>query len=214
MADTNVVRPGDPAPTSEEGAEMNEKARLAQELREVIATALSVGDHIAVDANGGGKVPHFNAPNWSSMYYRLKYKKPAETFIKETPLLRTARGDLTHEELAGLLHTQMQRFNVDADVDGKLSDRIARLATWRYGIMLDLETRREVGPEHRNEMNEHRFNRLEEQLATIVEAGGSQWEELSYIKSNLQVVTAAAYTGKPGQGGPIVAAGIVPVGDV
>ena len=73
------------------------------------------------------------------------------------------------------------------DVDKILSDKVAELVIWRYGKELNIETRRDIGVEHRNAQNEHRFNRLEEQIAFIAESGNAQWGEVQKA-----IVTVAA----------------------
>ena len=181
-------------PVSEEHAdEENEKARIAAELREVIAAAMHTGHHKPVDQNG---VPlHMIAPRWESIYYKLKYDRPYKTVMKESSLLRTARGDLTEDELIAVIHHQLKRYDIDLDPNTELSKRVAKTVLWRYGKSIDIKQRREIGPEHRNVMNEHRFNRLEEQLATIVVAGASQWQGMEQIMKTVQAMPLDRNTG-------------------
>jgi DNA-binding transcriptional regulator/RsmH inhibitor MraZ len=72
---------------------------------------------------------------------------------------------------------------------------VAKTVLWRYGKSIDIKQRREIGPEHRNVMNEHRFNRLEEQLATIVVAGASQWQGMEQIMKTVQAMPLDRNTG-------------------
>jgi hypothetical protein len=174
-------------PVSEEHAdEENEKARIAAELREVIGAAMHTGHHKPVDQNG---IPlHMPAPKWESIYYKLKYDRPYKTVMKKSSLLRTARGDLTEDELVAVIHHQLKRYDIDFDPNSELSKRVAKTVLWRYGKSIDIKQRREIGPEHRNVMNEHRFNRLEEQLATIAVAGASQWQGMEQIIKTVQAI--------------------------
>ena len=179
-----------PAKSEKDADEENENARIAAELREVVASAMHTGHHKPMDSSGTSINMPF--PKWESIYYRLKYERPHKTVMKQSSLLRTARGDLTQDELIAVIHHQLQRYNIDTDPDTELSKRVAKTILWRYGKSIDIKQRRELGPEHRNIMNEHRFNRLEEQLAVIAESGSSRWQGIDKIVNHIQVVTANA----------------------
>ena len=181
--------------SDEEAEEVNNRARLSAQLREILSGALAVGRGSTLHDAGGRRIQN-KKPNWGSDYYTLDYTKPVEMVVTKQNLLRTSRGDLTHEELKELLHYQFVRFSIDEDKSKSLSNKIAELAIWRYGKMLNVESRREIGVEHRNVMNEHRFNRLEEQIAFIAESGTQQWGS---VQTALQTVAVSAsqYTGPP-----------------
>merc|ERR1711865_114862 len=179
--------------SDEEAEEVNNRARLSAQLREILSGALAVGRGSTLHDAGGRRIQN-KEPNWGSDYYTLDYTKPVEMVVTQQNLLRTSRGDLTHEELKELLHYQFVRFSIDEDKSKSLSSKIAELAIWCYGKMLNVESRREIGVEHRNIMNEHRFNRLEEQIAFIAESGTQQWGS---VQAALQTVAVSAsqYTG-------------------
>jgi hypothetical protein len=172
--------------SDDEATALNNRARLAAQLREILSGALSIGGGSKLLDPQGQKI-RLKTPEWGSAYYQLKYDKPCEMAYHKSNLLRTSRGDLTHEELSELLHYQFKRYSVDADKDKSLSKKVAELVIWRYGKKLTVETRRDIGIEYRNEMSEHRFNRLEEQIAFIAESGQAQWGEVQKA-----IVTVAA----------------------
>ena len=172
--------------SDEEAVALNNRARLAAQLREIVQGTLALdGGTRITDANGTKIKP--NVPHWHSEYYKLKYDKPVEMETNMAELLRTSHGDLTHEELKELISYQLRRYSVDLDVNKTLSGKVAQLAIWRYGKELNVESRRDIGLEHRNVMNEHRFNRLEEALAEIATTGTQQWGEVQKA-----IVTVAA----------------------
>ena len=47
--------------------------------------------------------------------------------------VRTARGDLTEEELIALVHHQLNRYDIDVDPNLDLSKRVAKTILWRFG---------------------------------------------------------------------------------
>ena len=175
-----------------EAEKINNRARMAAQIREILGGALAVGRGSILSDGEGRRVPN-SAPDWGSDYYQLKYDKPVEMVVTRQNLLRTARGDLTHEELKEVLHYQFLKYSIDEDVGKKLADKCAELAILRYGKMLNVETRRNLGIEHRNVMNEHRFNRLEEQIAFIGESGNQQWSEMQ--KAMVTAVSAKTDVG-------------------
>jgi hypothetical protein len=163
------------------------------QLREILAGSLAVGGGSKMVDPTGRKIK-LKTPKWGSDYYQLRYSKPVDMVVQSAQLLRTSRGDLTHAELTELLHYQFKKYSVDTDKGKTLSKKVAELAIWRYGKNLNVETRREIGVEHRNEMNEHRFNRLEEQIAYIAESGTAQWGE---VQKAIVTVAATQYIPNP-----------------
>ena len=177
----------------EEAKDLNNRARLTAQLREILAGSLAVGGGSKMVDPTGRKIK-LKTPKWGSDYYQLRYSKPVDMVVQSAQLLRTSRGDLTHAELTELLHYQFKKYSVDTDKGKTLSKKVAELAIWRYGKNLNVETRREIGVEHRNEMNEHRFNRLEEQIAYIAESGTAQWGE---VQKAIVTVAATQYIPNP-----------------
>jgi hypothetical protein len=186
--------------SDEEAEALNNRARLAAQLHEILHGALALNGGTRLSDAGGNRV-RSEMPNWGSDYYALKYEKPVQMEITAQNLLRTSHGDLTHEELTELLHYQLQKYGVDQDKGKVLSQKIAELAIWRYGKELNVETRREIGIEHRNVMNEHRFQRLEESLAQIAVTGNQQWGE---VQKAIVTVAAQTYNG-PMDGNVVIA---------
>ena len=202
-----------------------ERAKIAAELREIVAASVTEACEVTTDARTGQRV-YLKPPSWGSDWYKLdaptSYEaetKKGKTDTGEKPnathsdaekgatvgrqqsdraaeteftTVRTAHGDLTEDEIAAILSYQLRKYKIDANPDGALSARVARLAVWRYGRRTDEDERREAGDEPIDQAIEHRFDALDKRitrLTDLMEMMLNRQEELA--SSGMQVMAEA-----------------------